>query len=369
MNKRWIAVAVSGMMALSLAGCSSQVSDDYITIKKYKKLEIPKIEKTEVTDESVEYAINSYLSADKERVEVTGREAKNGDTVDIDYTGTVNGVEFGGGSAAGVMVILGSGQMVGAEGDYKGFEEQIEGHEVGDNFDIQVQFPADYRDQDLAGSVANFNITLNGIYENKLPELTDEWVQENSEESKTVEEYRKEIRERMEESSEQQVTNAQQAAVLEALLEETEVNKLPEDEVEAEYKTTEDNYKRVADGYGMEFEEFLNTYMNLSMEEFEKRTRESSEKIVKANAACRLLAKEKKLEPSEKEYEELIKEYADNADYDDVEEFKKAMGEEMLKNAIRQRKVADYLLDKCVQVETSDLEVSDTEGADDSASE
>ena len=94
MNKRWTAVILSGMMALSLAGCGSEVSDDYITIKKYKKLEIPKVEKTEVTDESVDYTINSQLSLSQEREEVTGREAENGDTVDIDYVGTVNGVEI-----------------------------------------------------------------------------------------------------------------------------------------------------------------------------------------------------------------------------------------------------------------------------------
>lgn len=361
-KKRCIAVMLSGMMAFSMAGCSSEVSDDYITIKQYKKLEIPKVEKTEVTDESVDYTINSQLSLSQEREEVTGRAAENGDTVDIDYVGTVNGVEFNGGSASGVMLVLGSGQFVRAEGDYKGFEEQIEGHEIGDEFDIQVKFPEDYyRDPDLAGSVANFHIKLNAIYEMKLPELTDEWVQENSEESKTVEEYKEEVRKQMEESSELQVTNALQSAALQALLNETEVKKYPEDEVEAEYKMTEDNYKKLADGYGLEFEEFLNTYMNMSLEDFEKRTQESSEKIVKANMACSLLAKKKRLEPSEKEYEEQIKEYAENAGYDDVEAFKENLGEDMLRKAILQRKVADYLVEKCIQVEYSDAEASDAQ--------
>lgn len=358
MSKRWIALVVSCMMALSLAGCSQEISDEYVTIKKYKKLEIPKIEKTEVTDDSVEYAINSQLSKDQEREEVTGRAAANGDTVDIDYVGTSNGVEFAGGSASGVMLILGSGQFVGASGDYKGFEEQIEGRQIGENFDIQVQFPENYRDESMAGAVANFNITLNAIYENKLPELTDEWVKENSEESKTVEEYKEEVRKRLEENSEQQMTNALQSSVLEALMDETEVKKFPEDEVKAEYKTTEDNYKRLADGYGLEFEEFLSTYMNMTMEDFEKRTQESSERIVKANLACRLLAEKKRIEPTEKEYEEEIKQYAENAGYDDVEEFKKNLGEEMLKNGIRQRKVADYLVERCVQVESSEIDES-----------
>lgn len=354
MNKRWIAVIAGGIMALCLAGCSSGMSDEYITIKKYKKLEIPKIEKMEVTDDLVESAVNSRLAADQEEEEVTGRAAENGDIVDIDYTGTVDGVAFDGGTASGVRLTLGSGRFITAEGDYKGFEEQIVGHNPGDSFDIQVKFPEDYRDEKMAGVVANFHITLNGIYENKLPELTDEWVKENSEESKTVEEFKEEIRRQMEENSEQQVTNSLQTAALEALLEETEVKKFPEDEVEAEYKTTEDSYKRLADGYGMEFEEFLETYMKMSMEDFQKRTQESSEKIVKANLACRLLAEKKKLEPTEEEFEKEIKKYAEDADYDDVDEFKERMGEEMLKNAIRQRKVADYVAEKCIQVESQE---------------
>ena len=104
--------------------------------------------------------------------------------------------------------------------------------------------------------------------------------------------------------------------------------------------------------------------MSMTMEDFEKRTQESSEKIVKANLACSLLAKEKKLEPSEKEYEEQMKEYAENAGYDDVEAFKENVGEDLLKKAILQRKVAEYLVDHCVQVEYSDAEVSDADNSE-----
>lgn len=364
MKKKWIAVIVSSALALSLAGCGSELSDEYITIKKYKKLEIPKIENTEVSDTSVENMINSYLALSQEREEVTGRAAQTGDTVDIDYVGTINGEEFSGGSASGALLILGSGQFMGAEGDYAGFEEQIVGHDPGDNFDIMVKFPADYRNEEVADKPATFNVTLNGIYEVILPELTDEWVKENSEESKTVEEYKKEIRQKMESNNELQVTSTLQNAALMAMLDETEVKKLPEDQVKAEYKMTEDNYKKIAEGYGLEFEEFLSTYMNKTVEDFEKETQESAETIVKANLACSLLAKEKKLEPSESEYEKLIKEYAEEAGEDDVEAFKERVGVDLLKKAILQRKVAEYLVDKSVQVEQSS-----TEGESDEAGE
>ena len=353
MKKKWIAVLVSSMLAVSLAGCGSTLSDEYITINKYKRLEIPKLDNTEVSDSSVESSISSQLAASQKRKEITDRAAKDGDTVDIDYTGTIFGQEFEGGSAVGSSLILGSGQFLPAEGEYQGFEEQIVGHKPGDNFDISVKFPADYRNEEVADKPANFNITLNGIYEIITPELTDEWVKEHSEESKTVEEYKEEIRKRLEENNELQIKSTLQNAALMAMLDETEVKKLPEDQVKAEYKTTEETYKKLAEGYGLEFEEFLSTYMNKSMEDFEKETQESSETIVKANLACSLLAKEKKLEPSESEYEELIKEYAEEAGSDDVEAFKERIGEDLLRKAILQRKVAEYLVDKSVQVEQS----------------
>lgn len=364
MKKRWIAVIVSSMLALSLAGCSSEVSDEYITIKKYKKLEIPKLENTEVTDTAVDNMIDSYRSLSQEREEITDRAAEIGDTVDIDYTGTINGQEFDGGSASGVFLVLGSGQFLGAEGDYKGFEEQIVGHDPGDNFDISVKFPADYRNAEVADMPANFNITLNAIYELILPELTDEWVKENSEESETVEEYKKEIRKRIEDSNERQMTNTLQNAALHALLEETEVKKLPEDQVKAEYQMTEDTYKKAAESYGLEFEEFLNTYMNKSLEDFEKDTQENAEFLVKTNLACSLIAKEKKLEPSEDEYQKLIKEYAEDAGYDDVEKFKERMGEDVLRKGILQRKVAEYLVSKSVHVEQSNPEPAGEDGSE-----
>ena len=160
----------------------------------------------------------------------------------------------------------------------------------------------------------------------------------------------------MEEKNELQVTSILQNAALTAMLDETEVKELPEDQVKAEYQTTEDNYKKIAEGYGLGFEEFLNSYMNKTMEDFEKETQESAETIVKANLACSLLAKKENLEPSKAEYEKLIEEYAEQAGADDVEAFKERVGEDLLKKAILQRKVAEYLVEKSVQVEQTDSE-------------
>ena len=353
MKKKLIAAALSAVMAMSLAGCSSELSNEYITIKQYKGLEVAQVEKTEVTDEKVESTINSYLTASKTTDEITDRAAAEGDTVDIDYEGTIDGVAFDGGTASGASLELGSGSYIGAEGDYKGFEEQIVGHKTGDEFDITVKFPADYQNTEVADKVAKFHITLNGIYLVSTPDLTDEWVQQNSTKSKTVEEFKKEIRDNMESSYEESYKSTLRQEALEALMEQTEVKELPQEQIDEEYQSIDEYYRGYAESYGMEFADFLLNYMGMTEDQFEEEAKAVAETAVKRKLACELLAEKKKLEPTDKEYEEEIAKYAEQSGYEDSDEFLEAVGEDVVKSAILQQAVADWLADNCVQVETS----------------
>lgn len=361
MKKKWIAVAISGVMALALAGCSTELSNEYITIKKYKGLEIPKVEKTEVTDEIVESTIHNYLAGAEEREEITDRAAEMGDTVDLDYVGTVDGTGFTDGSATNLMLKLGSGRFPDGDGGYEGFEEQIVGHRAGETFDISIKFPADFPNEEVSDRVADYHVTVNGIYKVTTPEFTDEWVKDNSNESKNVEEFKEEIRGKIEESNDLQVNAALHSSVLEALLEQVEIKELPKEQLEEEAQKIEDRYKSIAAGYGLELEEFLSGYTDMTQETFEEKKQKDSEDTVKLELACRLLAEKKRLEPSEKEYEEKIKEYAEDANYEDAEEYKDLVGEDFLKRVILQEKVADYLVEKSVQVEQSDSGEADQE--------
>ena len=130
------------------------------------------------------------------------------------------------------------------------FEEQIEGHNPGDEFDIQVQFPDPYNpNPDMSGAVADFHIVLNSISVNKTPELTDEWVKENSEDSETVEEYREEIRASLEEEQEAAIDSELASSVQSALLEKIEVKSYPEEEVNKQIKQLTDTYAQMAEMY------------------------------------------------------------------------------------------------------------------------
>ena len=356
MKKKILAVTLSVLMTVSLAGCSKELSNDYVTIKQYEGLEVAQIEKTKVSDEQVESTINNNLSADVTYEDVTGRAAKEGDTVDIDYKGSVDGTEFEGGSASGYKLELGSNSFIGANGDYKGFEEQIAGHNTGEQFDITVQFPDGYQNTDMSNKVAVFNIKLNGISTAKVPELTDKWVKKNSDKSDTVEEYKAEIKKQLEDSNKNSEDSKLQNEVMEALLDQVKVKKYPDGAVDDQLKKIKDYYAQMATAYGMEFTDFTEQYMGMKEDDFNAQAKEAAQKAVARDLACELIAKKKNLEPSKKEYEKEIKKYAESSGYKDVDAFKKQAGEDVLKTAILQQKVAEYLVDKCVQVEQTNTD-------------
>lgn len=154
---------------------------DYVTLPKdYASIPLKKAD-IEPTEEDVQSQIDSLLSQNTTTREITDRAAADGDTVNIDYVGTVDGVAFTGGTYSGYSLTLGSGSFI------DGFEDQIVGHKPGETFDVNVTFPDGYSDSTdaegnavvLSNKKAVFSVTLNYISEEILPELTDAWVEEN----------------------------------------------------------------------------------------------------------------------------------------------------------------------------------------------
>ena len=151
---------------------------DYVTLPEDFASVSVKRSDVEPSSEEVEEQINSLLSQHSTTEEITDRAAASSDTVNIDYVGSVDGVEFTGGTATGYSLTLGSGTFI------DGFEDQIVGHKPGETFDVTVTFPEGYNDSTdadgntvvLSNKEAVFSVTLNSITEEVLPELTDEWV-------------------------------------------------------------------------------------------------------------------------------------------------------------------------------------------------
>ena len=138
-----------------------------------------------------------------------------------------------------------------------------------------------------------------------------------------------------------------------ALLDQMEVNKYPDGAVDEQVKQANDYYTQIAQMYGVELNDFITTYLNMTEDKFNEKIEESAKQAVQLEEAVKLIAKKEKLEPSDKEYEEGMQEYADKAGAD-LDTYKEQVGEDVLKDAILRDKVLDYLVDNCVQVEQSD---------------
>lgn len=358
MKKKVMAVLLAAMMTASLAGCGdSKLSNDYVTVNKYKNLEVTEVATSDVSDDSVDQEVQSRLEAAATEEDVTDRAAQSGDWVNIDYTGSIDGTEFDGGSATGYDLELGSGTFIGATDDYQGFEDQIVGHSTGEEFDITVQFPENYQSTDLAGKPANFHIVLNKIYQKVTPELTDEWVANNSDSSKTVDEFKKEVKDSLQEQQDTTTNSQLKQEVQTALLDQIEVKKYPDGAVDEQVQQANDYYTQIAQMYGVELSDFITTYLNTTEDVFNQKIEESAQQAVQLEEAVKLIAKKEKLEPSDKEYEEGMQEYADKAGAD-LDTYKEQVGEDVLKDAILRDKVLDYLVEHCVQVEQSETSSS-----------
>lgn len=232
---------------------------DYVTLPDdYANVPVAAADVTP-TDDEVQAQIDLLLNQNAASVQVTNRAAANGDTVNIDYSGSVDGVAFTGGTAAGYDLILGSNTFI------EGFEAQIIGHMPGETFDVNVTFPEGYRDSTdaagntvkLSGTAAVFSVTLNYISETITPELTDEWVEGSYGESKnvhTVEQLRAYISDMLYKSS-------LQSHVINYLLENSSFTELPKQVTDYQVMQCLSYYSNTAQFYSCTLDDFAKTYM------------------------------------------------------------------------------------------------------------
>jgi trigger factor len=355
MRRRILTIMIATVAALSMVACTADgdrvLSNDYIIIHKHQGLEVTEIEQQEITEDEVEHMIQMELMQRVIHNDITDRPARVGDMVTIDFAGSVDGVFFPGGSAEGSQLHLGSGAFIGPYGDYGGFEEQIVGHRVGDEFDIVVQFPEDYHAPDLAGDVATFNITLHGITETIIPELTDEWVSENSRESATIAEYREEIEKQIADSRRMEILFRQQHEVFAALMEHVEVIEIPTWAIEEEVAMQESIYRNMATSQGIEFDVFLQQVLGVDEEMFREQVMSFAEETATMQLAIDLIKEENNISLSDEEMTRRIKELALLSGMDSAEDYLDRFGSDVVHATIIQLRVAEFLIEHAEFVE------------------
>ena len=229
-----------------------------VEIEAYTGLKIKKFEYN-VTDEDVEKEAAKILQSHAKDVEVTDRPAQNGDTANIDFSGSVDGEKFAGGTAEEYDLVLGSGSFI------PGFEEQVVGMKVGESKDITVKFPEDYQADNLRGKDAVFAIKLNKLTAKELPELTDEYVKANAG-VETVEEHKKKCRERLERNAANRGRDETENSIVEAICKGAKAE-IPDAMVESEIDRMVQEFSYRLMYQGLKLEDYVK-YMGQTMEEF-----------------------------------------------------------------------------------------------------
>ena len=303
-----------------------------ITIEGYKGIEATK-KNVEVTDEDVSAELVKVQDRNSRMVDVDNRGALTGDTAVIDFEGFCDGKAFEGGKAEGFELSLGSGQFI------PGFEDQIVGHEVGDEFEISVKFPEDYQAEELKGKDATFKIKLHEIKRKELPVLDDEFAKDVSE-FDTLDAYKDSIREKLQSDREKAAESDVENQIVEALIEKVQ-GEIPDEMYENEVEESINSFAYRLQSQGLNLETYLK-YTGMDTEALKAQFKPQSEKQVKVRLALEKIAELENLEPTEEEVEAEFEKLAKTYEME-VDKIKNIVAEAQVKADLKNQKAVDFV--------------------------
>ena len=321
----------------------------------YEGVEVPFKDQV-VTDEDVDAEIERMRKRNASLEEVEDRPAAEGDTVTIDYEGFKDGVAFEGGKGEGYNLKLGSKSFI------PGFEDQVIGHNVGENFTIEVKFPEDYHAEDLKGADATFNVTIHAIKTEVVPELDDEFAKDVSE-FDTLDELKADIRAKQQERADKDNKSGFETETVRAVCDNCEID-IPESMIQNEVEQMADDQAARMSNQGIALDMYLQ-YVGQSMDDFKKSLEPMARVRVKSSLVIEKITEKINPEVSDEDYEEELKTIA-NSYKMDLDEVKKSIGDDsaFIKDSIRARKTVEYLASKAVKVEPKEPEVKTEEPAE-----
>lgn len=313
---------------------------DYITLGKYKGVEVT-VEKLKVTDKDVKNEINTELENNATEKEVKGRAVKKGDIVNIDYEGLKDGKAFEGGTAKGTDLTIGSNQFI------DGFEDQLIGAKVGDKLKLDLTFPKDYQAKDLAGQAVVFNVTVNSIKEKVVPKLNEKYVKSKTS-YKSVAEYKKSVKERLEKANAETMKNDKQNQVLTAVIKNSTIKSVPETLI-TYYSTEYTNYfKQMASTYSTTLDKLLEA-QGMTQEDLESKAKTYAESRGQVELVLKSVIKAEDMTISDKEYKDGIAKIMKENNIATEEDLYKQISKEDMKENILWNKAVDFLTDNAVE--------------------
>ncbi len=376
MKRKWLGIALAMSLLLSMTACNAQsgetdaatdaaetgtaqetegtteaggsqvaqlpdyVASDYVTLDTYTGVEV-EVQDGTVTDEEFDTAINMLLEEHATTEQITDRVTEEGDTINFDYSGSIDGEIFEGGTATGQRATLGNGGWI------DGFEEGLIGKPCGEEFTIEAYFPDDYSNAELSGKTAQFAIYINYIEgEEIVPELTDDFVKGLEDYTcGTVEEFETVYMEELTQQKTAYMENQAMNTLWNTIVSSAAFSGYPEGYVEAYTEDILANVTAQAAAYGYELEDFVEVLFGSTMEDFNVMVTEQAENQVKSEMVRNYIAECEGITVSEEEYLAVVQQYMDAYGYTDMTSFVNAYGVDV----VEQQCNSDALFNKVVQ--------------------
>lgn len=313
-----------------------------VKLAEYKGVEIAKVDAT-VTDADVDAEIEKVRKENARKVDVTDRAAKEGDEVNIDFEGFVDGVAFAGGKGEDYKLVLGSHSFIDT------FEDQIAGKNIGEEFDVNVTFPEEYQEASLAGKPAVFKCKLNAITEEVLPEVDDDFASDVSE-FETVAEYKEDLKKTLEVKKKDAALKEKQSKVLEKLVDTCEID-LPEPMIKYNQEKMLSDFEQRLAYQGLKLEQYL-SITKQSREDMLEQVKPEAIKRIKTSLIVEAIANAENIEVSDEEVDKEIEKTASMYQLD-VEKFKELAGEKELdaiKMDVKMNKALKLIADESKEV-------------------
>ena len=311
-----------------------------VTLGQYKGVAVPAA-KWEVKPEEIDREIDRAAERVSRMVEVEDRAAQMGDTANIDYAGTVDGVAFEGGTSQNMPLELGSGMFI------PGFEEQIVGMNKGEERDIHVTFPEDYRATDLAGKEAVFHVKLNSLTRKEKPEINDDFAKDVSE-FDTLADYRADVEKRLTEQAKTRAENERRDKILDAVCALAQVD-IPAPMIERQLDQRINNMEMQMRYQGLKLEDFLK-YTGQSLAQLRESYREEAQKQVLAELVLDAVRAAENIEATDEDVDAEIAKYAESAEKS-AEDIKKTLSDadmDYFREMVRTQKALDLIVNAAV---------------------
>ena len=308
-----------------------------VTLGEYKGIEVAKADEV-VNDDDIASALKSEQEKNARLITVEGRPVEKGDNISLDFEGSIDGVPFNGGKGEDYPLVIGSGAFI------PGFEDQIIGHNAGEDFNVNITFPENYQMKDLAGKAAVFACKVKEIKKKELPELDDDFAGEISE-FETMAEYKEDLKKQLAEAKAKRAATENENAIVDKLIE-TSTMDIPDPMIDAQVEGLVADYGRRLQSQGISLDQYLQI-TGMTREDLNNQFKPQALKQIKTRLVLEEVAKAENITATEAEIEEELQKIA-NSYKMELDKIKGFFGEnerKQMSDDLAVQKAIDFLVE------------------------